>query len=834
MQITRVHLKQLGRHADLNCDMSAPVVGVLGENGVGKSTLLNAIRYAFTGDFGTTDADGKVKASTYMRDDGKHGTAFVTMDFTKDGKQGYITRKITKTTAGRELMWDGRKITTAAEVDSVMRDILNADKRSVMDCVFVKQGHLDDVLFGRQSEREKSFLRMVGCAHLDLVSKAASTQAAILRADVYDHGPALQDLATQLEQKSTRFRELMNELDRCPDNNAKIQQLNGQRVQLLTVERETGALEAARQSLSLLGDLPTKYRVLDHETQQHTERSEKAHKDLERDQAEIRRLEKLLTDAGAFQITLKGLAAAEEAAKDMPPDGAQALEDLRRQYAETQVKLTDANQLYARLVRSANCRQEIGRLEQQLAELKLATIPAGKDVEQAQTKLDQHLANPDVGMWRLQVNLLTHLRQDIGEHNLTNCPVCQGDMKHWDRATAAKLVSELEGKLIGYEVQERAYRLELTRTQVELVNLTHLSEAAMRERAGFQQTLQELGDPVGDLTEVGNDKVRLTEALAELTTAGTQSAAEQQRRQSRLKDLQTTQGAFVYWREHPDFRELMGLDQGRTRAELACLQEAVTHNKWQLENDSAALRNLASQRQQIQYTEQQFQRAQSNLAAARQGITFPGTLHDIMAQLETELQHANRRSELTAVQQEVQRDIADLQRRQSDLEDLQRQASQKIFMAEQMDKLVVTFGREGISKLYLDGVYAQLMLVLGPHLTRMDANFTVRKGGGVLDFEFQRTDEPSEWMPQTQLSGGQRVKMAVAFLLALQEIVIPDVGLLVLDEPTTHLDQASREGFRDMLEDLQDVLQRKECQVIVCDHCSEILPALQKKVLLTI
>ena len=116
----------------------------------------------------------------------------------------------------------------------------------------------------------------------------------------------------------------------------------------------------------------------------------------------------------------------------------------------------------------------------------------------------------------------------------------------------------------------------------------------------------------------------------------------------------------------------------------------------------------------------------------------------------------------------------------------------------------------------------------------MNANFTVRKGSGVLDFEFQRTDEPSEWMPQTQLSGGQRVKMAEAFLLALQEIVIPDVGLLVLDEPTTHLDSASREGFRDMLEDLQDVLQRKECQVIVCDHCSEILPALQKKVLLTI
>jgi exonuclease SbcC len=814
--------------------MGAPVVGVLGENGAGKSTLLNAIRYAFTGDFGTTDADGKVKASTYMRDGGKHGTASVTMEFVKDGKQGSITRKITKTTSGRELTWDGRKITSAAEVDSVMQDILNADKRSVMDCVFVKQGHLDDVLFGKQSEREKSFLRMVGCAHLDLVSKAASTQAAILRTDVYDHGPALQDIATLLEQKSSRFRAIMNDLDGCPDNSVRLRHLSQQWQLLVNVEREAGALEAAQHSLTRLGDLAVRQRVLEHEMQQHTDMTKSAQADLEHNRAEVQRLEKLLTDAVAFQIALKGLAAAEEAAKDMPPDNTQALEDLRRQYAETQAKLSAAEQLHARLTRGANYRTGIQRLEQRLAELVSEEADARQAAELAQAKLAEHRADPNQALERMQIDILTRLLSTAADHNLTSCPVCQGDLSHWDRATAAKLIQDLQRKRTEYDADERTFRLEATRTTTDLANLEQTRAITSRELEELKRSLCELGELTGAPDAAEQEKLRLGAALMELTSRGSQSAAEQQRRQNLLRDLQTTQGGFAHWREHADFRELMLLDPDQTRNTLTGVREACNLNKRQLESCATALHNLALQRQQMQEALLRVEQAQAKLSTARAGITFSGTMQDILSQLEAEQAHANKRSELTAVQQEVQRDITELQRRQGDLEDLQRQSTHKLLAAEQMDKLSQAFGREGISKLYLDGIYARLMLVLGPHLTRMDANFTVRKGGGVLDFEFQRTDEPSEWMPQTQLSGGQRVKMAVAFLLALQEIVIPDVGLLVLDEPTTHLDPASREGFRDMLEDLQAVLQRKECQVIVCDHCVEILPALQKKVMLTV
>jgi len=44
------------------------------------------------------------------------------------------------------------------------------------------------------------------------------------------------------------------------------------------------------------------------------------------------------------------------------------------------------------------------------------------------------------------------------------------------------------------------------------------------------------------------------------------------------------------------------------------------------------------------------------------------------------------------------------------------------------------------------------------------------------------------------------------------------------------LDTESREGVRDLLLNMAGVLERTESQVIVCDHCPEILPALRKRV----
>ncbi len=70
-----------------------------------------------------------------------------------------------------------------------------------------------------------------------------------------------------------------------------------------------------------------------------------------------------------------------------------------------------------------------------------------------------------------------------------------------------------------------------------------------------------------------------------------------------------------------------------------------------------------------------------------------------------------------------------------------------------------------------------------------------------------------------RLSGGQQVLASMAFLMALSE-VLSQLDFLILDEPTTHLDENRRKELVNVLENL-----RRVPQLIIVDHHRELLAA---------
>lgn len=114
MRIKKVELTNWGPHKHLSMDFDAAVVGVVGANGKGKSNLLQALDYAFTGNL------NKQKQEKYIRNFGQPDgatTATVEVEFEKGGKEGKITRTVTSTTSRRCLQWDGESWTKAADVE---------------------------------------------------------------------------------------------------------------------------------------------------------------------------------------------------------------------------------------------------------------------------------------------------------------------------------------------------------------------------------------------------------------------------------------------------------------------------------------------------------------------------------------------------------------------------------------------------------------------------------------------------------------------------------------------------------------------------------------------
>ena len=90
------------------------------------------------------------------------------------------------------------------------------------------------------------------------------------------------------------------------------------------------------------------------------------------------------------------------------------------------------------------------------------------------------------------------------------------------------------------------------------------------------------------------------------------------------------------------------------------------------------------------------------------------------------------------------------------------------------------------------------------------------------------TDTTGIWMPMKKLSGGQKVKLSIAFLLAVQQTICAEVNFLNLDEPSTHLDTNSTESLAELLNKMEGELESTGGQLWVVDHNVNLERAFKK------
>lgn len=845
MKIKSLTLTNFGRHGSLVCDMDAAVVGIRGPNGVGKSTLLEGLKFAVTSIL-------EDNANTYMRNGGKHGKTLVEMDFSKYGKDGHIQRNITRTTSGRKLTWDGESYTSSKEVDAIMRGLLNADKRSVLNCVFVPQGKLHEVLFGDRADREKQFLRMTGCSHFENVARAASAQAAKLRSDVQDLEPAIREQAINQEQYAHRFHELGNQLKDLVDPAPQLglaKFVQGWR-QRSTVARErmNGSMERIVRKLQ---EVKTDAVFADAHALLQNEALRRA--ELTKQMAQLERDIQAATDEGKQLQTIldllpqfhKAQAQHQETEALVVPETHQhRLDAINGEIASTQAALagieTAAKQLAAyRTDEAALLTAQADKATWQIAVDRIRPqLTAVQDLLASSSNAE---ASEKLGMKQLRLDLMT--RFESCTHNAVECPVCGTSSankltREALRAEIERLRQELDAARDARQQlidQDRRLQRELSDAESNLNVQKHREETlAARIRQAQNDKLHEIKDS-SDL------KRELHDRLTVLRTTQLQLNGIEEERQRGLAKKAADQKVWAAWTSHSNYELLLSSDEATCRGRLTLKQEtanSLRQEKLKLNDSKLASEAWTRGTEEEGAIYERHRLDLVNLTAELQQKSVGPMLEkmtdeELAAHIFGLEEEQRQRNELLTGREEMQKLITQVEGRIRDLEARQMQFASKLALASEMDRVAEVFGKEGITKHYLGDMYTLILERVGPYLERANAPFVVRKGEGTLNFEFMRTDEESEWMDQSKLSGGQKVKMAVSFLLALQQIIIPDVGLLVLDEPTTHLDADSREGFRDLLMDMQAVLERTECQVIVCDHCPEIESALQKKVILT-
>lgn len=827
MIVESIELKDFALFKEFYADTNFSVIGVMGTNGMGKTSLLKALRFGFTGVAASERNEEPLES--FIRDYEQAGgakKATVDIRFRKSGVQGRIIRHIG---AGnkRELHWDGKVLQSAAKVDETMDDIFGADKVSRANAIFIPQGKLHNLLSGKQSERELLYMQMFLVANLEKISEIATRHAKFVKSSIRNFSEVENHLQASLDETNQALWTALDRHNHTIDYRparAYWQQLHSAES---TIKQHDSALVQLRTELQELQV------VADQALALLPENAHSQYEKMQREQAQLQNTlenyETCTQELTSFHASTHSLAAlkremevTEHTLENSPSEESvnQALKNLNEQLVRAVLR----DKLNADLVASAS---QVAQKSLACTEF-LRTRPAS-DLNTLRDRYDQaNAAFLDLKYKKEALDLVA----DAGRGTPACCPVCESGQL--DPAHLAQRLAVINTQ---FETARKVYEdARQAKQAAETVQAEFKAQQAvlMREYAEELAKSSELktqlsalpADP--ELTEIRKQHTLQTliqktrEQLLKTRTAN----------QNRINGLSLFVASFSEVRiKHLEKVKNSYGDTEKIKAELEKLAEAIPDIKNRIETYERARQAVANRRTDFEKQEKKLRKAQEEYTA-------------LYEQRPPALQNSETQSPdwLDARIEEYMEQAASIKLLNEQLEKLQNEQKRiaseiekdepKRRLVGELDQLSSAFSRTGIPMAYMRDKFEHMLPFVQHNLEGLTDKFTVRADPtNPVTYQFNRVDGASSgWFHQNKLSGGQRVDLALANLLAVQQLILPEVAFLNLDEPSFHLDSESRERLRDMLISLRQKLRNSESQIWVSDHHEELIPAFEKMI----
>jgi len=826
--------------------MDVPVVGLMGINGSGKSTILEAIKFAFTGILPD-------KNETYVRnwflEDGpdvdKPKNAKVYLKFIKDGKVGQIFRQI-GTNPRRFLKWEGEEITKVADIEEKLKEIFDADKEARANAIFPPQGSLDKLLFGTPGERLELFTKLLLVGFMNKVCDAADQQSRILLSQVQDYTTLLTELKGQHTEAEENLGELETKLQAEHDWNedqvlfAKYReavedfQVSQNRKKELKHQIEVAEQEVnmtvteigtvlgiehatINTALEAVQQLETDIDTLSREV---TDLGRiKARKQAKEECDEHR--EKLLEKIAELDEYLEGTA-------DHSGEIDALREDLRIQQHRQQLT-DDISGVYAARLES---------LQKELEEI--PPPPADEEIKKAQLAADEAQA----------AYMLVHGKElalesliNSGNSEDGNCPLC-GQSAHQDPTDW--IIQMKQAKAEARELKEKSFSA--TSAKNVLIGKSNSTNTRIE---GLQQSIKLEQENIIQLSkELRNIPVHsigdLEATIESLQQAGKSADEAHLQKASLAREIQSLElglgpiteedaEAMAQWSDATwEFKnnELQYALEKRQEIRLKNSDDKI------IDLVKATAQSIETSETELQVHQQYQQSMKEAIQVHAMGL--PETTLKVIDkhssnydQIERELkENATEYNSLQGQVDQAEKQADGVQKRLDEIEQHIEQDKLRQRVVSDLKNLKEAFNKKGIPQAYLQYVFENLTPIAQDNLNTLGADFVIEPNpDSPVTIQFMKlTDEESGWMPQTKLSGGQKVRVSIAYLLAIQQLVIPDIAFLVLDEPSTHIDDDGVEAMKELFSTLGEQLQHTEAQIIVCDHKPELQSSFQETI----
>lgn len=835
IKITSVEITDFGRHRKIDSKIKGFGVGLSGPNGRGKSTVLQAIQFALTG---TIDHPDPLRAFIRSSSENSPNSAEVTLEFEADGKVGKIQRRITRTAVTRKLWWDGadKPLTSDAAVNEVLFNILGVDKKAINSTVFIRQGEMAS-MFGGDVDRRDFYIRLLMLGHLSKVANTVETYRESVAGSVQDLG-AVRDAAASVYEKAHAY------LETCD-------------AALASKPSVVDELVIARKVVAYYDELASARVASDHAVEALRQRlPEKADPTMWLETSR-EQLEGLRAKIGIFN--------AKRTTNLTASSAFHALQSRLQRQEFLRETLDQAVSVEAQL-------KAIGQLEQdpseeiRLCESRLTKFARAESLDEALPKMQKDEAEAaskvndnqvlmtsiqeayqagrelyavTKGGLDMRTNLLSNL-QASGNVCASGCPLCGGASP----PSEAHLQNEI--RVYKEQLDELLNKGQETRRLLDESKLTQANFVAAHRAAATR-----LDDAVKERKRL---RIELSLTRKE-TTLATLEAAQRRLGAYHAKLNEHTRLATELSR----LSSILAGQQVCSKDEIAIIKSEVQaandimqSSPW-TDADAAELNNHESLAGQISTNIEQVQQQVADVGSTTRRLDeVTGNLQKAITEAPPGF-YSNIRGAAVLTPSEAQQKLATLEAMQQDHDEARgkrmaahaarmaasreideldlRTAEQqhRLRLVKDLELLRDTFKPNGASLEFVDHKFSRIAQLAGDYLAESGADFMVAASEDApLSFVFLRTDRANEvWMPQNRMSGGQKVRLAVATLRAIHALVMPNVGLLVLDEPTTHLDEEAKRSMADMLRKIGD-----ECtlQMIVCDHSPTLIDAFSDRI----
>ncbi|HUQ45421.1 MAG TPA: SMC family ATPase [Gemmatimonadaceae bacterium] len=780
MRLNSLRLCNFRQHADSFITFDGGLTGIIGANGSGKSTILEAIAWAL---YGQDAARGKKESIRSLRA-GPGAKVKVELDFELGGHRYRVERGLTQA----ELFLDGADSPVANSltgVSDMLRRRLGMSREEFFNTYFTGQKELDVMAAMAPSERAQFLSRVLGYERLRVAQRLVKEQARLLAAEASGVRAAMPDAASIERvhaEASERRAQAVARAAHAAERRERAASLLAD-----VVPRWVAAQREREQLQEALAEL----RVAESESSSYARDAERISRELAEvatAETELERLGEELAPLGPLSEELQRL---DQLARD--EGRRQALLETERSLEEEVARLRERR---ARLETAPALEEEVtleleqGRalLELVQGELEAKRTEWVRDRQEAETK---HVA------LRQQYTEVKENRErliSLGEDG--ECPICERTLNDHYRTVLDHLDEQLDALVAdGKYYKSRLEQLEEMPPEIRELDerrRTSFDEVGKLERrlAKVQLAVQELAQLARDLTARAQrfEQVRRDR---ELIPAGYDVArhAAARRELERLRPLDARATRLATQLERGP---ALVADRDRAAAGLSAAQ--------------ARIASLTARRDLLSFSEQHF----AELHATHDA----GAAELRTAELDAVAAAGEASAALASVARAEQA-RADAAAAKGTLDALDRQKR----LHDELDRA------------YTD-LRTDLNVQLRPEMSELASAFLTELSDARYD-ELELDDSYNltvleDGVPKPVISGGEQDIANLCLRLAISQMIAERAGqsfsLLILDEVFGSLDEARRQNVVALLRGLQDRFE----QVILITHIEQVREGLDR------